>query len=148
VTETIRAEAVRVGDLWRSERRLVSREEILEFGRLWDPLPIHTDESLAREGHFGDVIASGIHSLAILQRLATDTVYYRLPVLAARGLASVRFLRPLFAGTEVWAQLSVIETRPERDDRLALTIDSRLIGDTAQYVEGRVDLLLHRSQLD
>ncbi|WP_442903512.1 MaoC/PaaZ C-terminal domain-containing protein [Glutamicibacter sp. HZAU] len=32
----------------------------------WDPQRFHTDEEFAQQGHFGGIIASGIHSLAIL----------------------------------------------------------------------------------
>ncbi|WP_420842188.1 MaoC/PaaZ C-terminal domain-containing protein [Glutamicibacter nicotianae] len=37
-----------------------------EFAVQWDPQRFHIDEEFAQQGHFGGIIASGIHSLAIL----------------------------------------------------------------------------------
>ncbi|MGB0671885.1 MAG: sulfur carrier protein ThiS, partial [Rhodospirillales bacterium] len=37
----------------------LTREDILNFARTWDPQPFHTDEEAARDSHFGSLIASG-----------------------------------------------------------------------------------------
>ena len=51
-------------------RRSMSHEEIVDFASRWDPQPFHVDDEWARDGVFGEVIASGVHSFAIFQRLA------------------------------------------------------------------------------
>lgn len=40
--------------------------EILDFARRWDPQPFHTDPVRAKEGPFGGLIASGLHTQAAL----------------------------------------------------------------------------------
>ena len=42
----------------------MTREEILDFGRRYDPQPFHVDEDAAAEGPFGGLIASGLHTLS------------------------------------------------------------------------------------
>ncbi|MFO8010370.1 MAG: MaoC/PaaZ C-terminal domain-containing protein [Dehalococcoidia bacterium] len=44
---------------------LVTREEIIEFGRRWDPAPFHADEEAAKASVFGGLIAPGPYLLAI-----------------------------------------------------------------------------------
>ncbi len=42
----------------------MTRDEILDFGRRFDPQPFHVDEAAAAEGPFGGLIASGLHTLS------------------------------------------------------------------------------------
>ncbi len=42
----------------------MTREDILDFGRRFDPQPFHVDEEAAAEGPFGGLIASGLHTLS------------------------------------------------------------------------------------
>ncbi|WP_201445578.1 MaoC family dehydratase [Belnapia sp. F-4-1] len=42
----------------------MTRDEILDFGRRFDPQPFHVDEAAAEEGPFGGLIASGLHTLS------------------------------------------------------------------------------------
>jgi acyl dehydratase len=47
----------------------VTREEILAFGREFDPQPFHVDEDAARRSPYGGLIASGWHTAALSMRL-------------------------------------------------------------------------------
>lgn len=42
----------------------MTREDILDFGRRFDPQPFHVDEEAAADGPFGGLIASGLHTLS------------------------------------------------------------------------------------
>lgn len=43
---------------------VLTREEVLEFARRYDPQPFHLDEEAARESMFGQLVASGLHTYA------------------------------------------------------------------------------------
>src|SRR6266550_7051641 len=43
----------------------VTREEILEFARKYDPQPFHLSDEAAAETHFGRLSASGWHTAAM-----------------------------------------------------------------------------------
>ena len=48
---------------------MVTKDEIVAFAKQYDPQWFHSDVDAARESHFGDVIASGIHVLALWRQL-------------------------------------------------------------------------------
>jgi acyl dehydratase len=62
-------EDLAVGETRVSAPRTLTREEMLEFARRYDPQYFHTDVEAARESIFGEVIASGIYTMAIWRQL-------------------------------------------------------------------------------
>jgi acyl dehydratase len=62
-------EDLSLGERRRSSARTVTLEEIVAFARLYDPQWFHSDVDAARRSHFGEVIASGIHVLALWRQL-------------------------------------------------------------------------------
>lgn len=62
-------EDLRVGEFRRSRDRLVTLDELLAFARAYDPQWFHTDPERAKASVFGDVVASGIHVLAMWRQL-------------------------------------------------------------------------------
>lgn len=47
----------------------MTAEEIIAFGRQYDPQPFHTDPVAARSTLFGQLVASGWHTAAVSMRL-------------------------------------------------------------------------------
>lgn len=92
-----------------------SREDIVEFGRRWDPLYLHTDEGRAANGPFGGLIASGIHTLAAFQRTQADAFMCDLAVIAGRGFESMRLLRPVRPGDSLRAAVEIRGVKPRAD---------------------------------
>ena len=43
----------------------VTRDEVLEFARKYDPQPFHLSDEAAAETHFGRLAASGWHTCAM-----------------------------------------------------------------------------------
>ena len=62
-------EDLQVGETRESAPRTLTREEMLEFARRYDPQYFHTDVEAARESIFGEVIASGIFTMALWRQL-------------------------------------------------------------------------------
>ena len=73
----------------------VTHEEIVAFARQWDPQSFHVDDEAAATGAYGGIIASGIHTMAVFQRLAVLGVYGRWQVIARRRLKTVELRRPV-----------------------------------------------------
>ena len=90
------AEDLAVGDVVTLGTHEVTDVEILEFARSWDPQWFHLDVDAAAAGPYGGLIASGLHTMAIYQRLYVDSTQWA--AIAGRGLPEVRFLRPEFIG--------------------------------------------------
>jgi acyl dehydratase len=58
-----------VGAVSESQPRRVTLEEMLEFARRYDPQYFHTDEQAAKQSTFGEVVASGLHTLVLWREL-------------------------------------------------------------------------------
>ena len=82
MSDLVYFEDVRVGDTRRFGRYEVTREEIVEFARQFDPQSFHLDEEAAKAGPFGGLIASGWHTGAMLIRMLND---HSIPLDATTG---------------------------------------------------------------
>ncbi|TQF65820.1 dehydratase [Rhodococcus spelaei] len=109
------AEDLVVGDVIDLGSHTVSESELVDFATEWDPQDFHTDLAAAEQGYFGGLIASGMHTLAVFQRLSVLGAYRHWGVIGGRGLRDVRFLRPVRPG-DVLTGLMVIDS-VELDDR-------------------------------
>ena len=96
-------------------------EEIMDFGRQWDPQPFHVDEAAAAETPIGGLFASGIHGLAILQRLKVLGFYGRTAVIAGKGMTDGRFLKPIRPGVPLRGRLEVLAVETRDDGRAVVT---------------------------
>lgn len=90
---------------------VVSREEVLEFARRYDPQPFHTDDQAARQSIYGGLIASGWHTCALMMRLLYDGLIKRAASLGSPGIDSVRWLKPVRPGDTLRATMTITETR-------------------------------------
>lgn len=52
-----------------------SAEEIIRFGRLYDPQYFHTDADAATHSHFGGLVASGWHTVTVGHRKMVDALF-------------------------------------------------------------------------
>lgn len=95
--------------------------EILEFARQWDPQDHHIDHAAAEAGFFGGIIASGIHTMAILQRLLVDGFLTRVAVVAGRGIDHLAFPAPVRPDDVLTGEVTVTAVRPGRPGRADVT---------------------------
>lgn len=60
-------------------------EEIIRFGKLYDPQYFHVDPEAARHSHFGGLIASGWHTASVGHRKMVDALFAEEERLRAEG---------------------------------------------------------------
>jgi acyl dehydratase len=104
-------EDFRVGERAEMGRHTFGEEEILEFGRRYDPQPFHADAAAARQTFFGGLVASGWHTCAVGMRLMVDSYLKRSNSLGSPGVDSVRWLKPVRPGDTLAYSRLVLETR-------------------------------------
>lgn len=134
----------------RSGPYIVSEDEIIEFARKFDPLPIHVDREVAAASMFGGITAAGSHILAIRQRLLYDFDFPK-GVIASLGYEDVRFLGPLRAGQACVVEVEFLEARESRSqpDRGILITKMTLLADEVAILTMRdVALMRRRPQGD
>jgi acyl dehydratase len=104
----------------------VERDEILAFASRWDPQPLHLDDAFADAGFFGEIIASGMHTLALFQRLAVLGAYRYWDIVAGRRLSEVQFLAPVRAGMVLHGELTITEVIPAHPRRSLVITTGRM----------------------
>ena len=99
----------------------VTREEIIDFGRRYDPQCFHIDPEAAAQGPFDGLIASGWHSCSIAMRLVVDRVLQGSESFASPGLQYLKWPNPVRPGDGLTLQLTVLDAR-RSDSRPGLGI--------------------------
>ena len=92
----------------------VTEEEVLEFGRRWDPQVFHTDPEAAKHTEYGGLIASGWHTAAMMMRMYSDHYLPGDMTLASPGVDELRWLHPVRPGDELSIRVTVADARPSR----------------------------------
>ena len=104
-------EDFRVGEHSEMGRHTFSAEEIVAFGRQFDPQPFHIDPQAARQSPFGGLIASGWHTCAVGMRLMVEQYIGRTVSLGSPGIEDIRWLRPVRAGDTLTYSRTVTASR-------------------------------------
>jgi acyl dehydratase len=95
---------------------LVSKDEIVEFAKKYDPQPFHTDQEAAARSVFKGLTASAAHTFAILISLASKTQPFSFRVLAGLGWDELRLPIPVRPGDELDLEVTVLEKRESRSN--------------------------------
>ncbi|HUL64576.1 MAG TPA: MaoC family dehydratase [Burkholderiaceae bacterium] len=92
--------------------KTVTREAIIAFAREFDPQPFHVDEEAGRNSLFGELCASGWHTVAMTMRMMCDEYLLESASLGSPGVENLKWLKPVYAGDTLRVRLEVIEARP------------------------------------
>lgn len=91
----------------------VSRDEIVQFARTWDPYDFHLDEGAAERSIFGGLAACTAHIFAISSRLAHD-LPDSFALVAGLGGDGLQIVAPLRAGAQVRLVRCFTAVRPSK----------------------------------
>lgn len=149
MTELVYAEDLKIATPYPAGEHVITTAEIIAFARQWDPLPIHTDEAAAAEMGFDGIIASGIHSFAIFQRLVGANIYAGWQIIAGRRVRELEFPKPVLGGTTLRATVTVDKVEARSRGRSLMHKSGVLIDDAGDavfrmqaevYIRNRQDL--------
>lgn len=143
------AEDLTAGRVFETGSWHVTADAIQRFAREWDPLPLHTDEQAATAGPFGGLIASGLHTLAISVRLATDAFTSHVAVYAGRAMRELRLLKPLRPDVTVHGAIEILDQRLRDDGRGVIVWQNQLVDSDGEAVLRCVfESVVHRRPTD
>jgi acyl dehydratase len=103
----------------------VTKEEIVEFARRYDPQPFHVDEEAAAESMYDGLIASGWHTCAMTMRLLVENSVED-GSLGSPGIDEIRFRRPVRPGDILSVRTEVTGKRPLESDPRRGLVTSRV----------------------
>ena len=93
----------------------VTREEVLEFARKYDPQPFHLSDEAAAQTHFGRLAASGWHTCAMTMAMIVENIErHQQAGLGSPGVDELRWLRPVFPGDTLRCEAEIVEVTPSR----------------------------------
>ena len=93
----------------------VTREEILDFARKYDPQPFHLSDEAAAKTHFGRLAASGWHTCAMTMAvIARKVVDQDQAGLGSPGVDELRWLKPVYPGDTLHVRGKIIDKTPSR----------------------------------
>jgi acyl dehydratase len=108
-----------VGERWVSPPVTVTAEDIIEFGRRFDPQPFHTDAEVAKDGPFGGLIASGWHLASLVMRISVEARTFGGTPVVGIGVDELRWFIPVRPGDvlQLHRELVEITTLPDKPKR-------------------------------
>ncbi|MDQ1336378.1 MAG: hypothetical protein QG552_3328 [Thermodesulfobacteriota bacterium] len=109
-------EDIREGERLRCQGVAITREDIIEFGKRFDPQPFHTDENAAKGSFFGGLIASSLHTLSACTRAVVEA-QGDTAILSGVGMDEVKMFNPVRPGDVLsveawWVDLKRSESKP------------------------------------
>jgi acyl dehydratase len=104
----------KVGDRFSSHTVTVSADEIIAFGRLYDPQPFHTDIEAAKTSVFHGLAASGWHTAALTMRLFVESMHKPAGGLLGAGVEVLDWPLPVRPGDTLHIEGEVIAARQSR----------------------------------
>ncbi len=75
---------------------VIEKEKMLDFARLYDHIPLHTDEEYAKKTPFGRLIAPGVMSFMSVWARYLEVDFFGAELLAGKS-TRIEWLKPVFA---------------------------------------------------
>jgi acyl dehydratase len=101
-------EDLEVGYVSEQGTKRLTKEDIIEFAMEFDPQPFHVDEAAAAESIFGGIIASGLQTLCICNKLSYEAFYEGIEIVAGKGIDGMRFYEPVCPGDVLSVEVEVV----------------------------------------
>ncbi len=102
------------GQRYGTASRTVTQDEIVAFAREFDPQPFHLDPEAAKATIFGELVASGWHTMAMTMRLLVDGEARPAWGFAGAGAEALDWPNPVRPGDTLRAEAEVLEVTPSR----------------------------------
>ena len=90
----------------------VTREEVIEFAKKYDPQAFHLDDEVAAKTHFGRLSASGWHTCAMTMAMMVENMKnVKQAGLGSPGVDQLMWKKPVYPGDTLRVESEVIEKR-------------------------------------
>ena len=108
-------EDYREGDVHEFGPISLTEEDIVSFGKSFDPQVFHTDPEAAKDTVYGGVIASGWHTCSLFMRLFVEHYLPGPASLGSPGVDELRWLKPVRPGDALRLRVTVHKVKPSRN---------------------------------
>lgn len=106
-------EDIKVGTVHEFGHYDVSRDEVIDFAKKYDPQPFHLSDDAAAKTHFKKLAASGWHTCAMMMAmLVKHFTGQNTASLGSPGVDELRWKRPVYPGDKLRMKTQVVEVKP------------------------------------
>ena len=105
---------------------VIDKEKMLDFARLYDPIPLHLDEEYAKTTKFGTLIAPGVMSFMAVWAKYIEVDIFGEELIAGKS-THIEWLRPVFAGDILKGEATITAITPRNpyNGIVEITIEAR-----------------------
>lgn len=102
---------------------VIEKQKMIDFARLYDNIPLHTDEEYAKKTPFGRLIAPGVMSFMAVWAKYLEVDFFGEELLAGKS-TKIEWLKPVFAGDILKGKATVTKKtkRNEKNGIVEVTI--------------------------
>ena len=104
---------------------VIEKEKMMDFARLYDNIPLHTDEEYAKKSPFGGLIAPGVMSFMSVWAKYLEVDFFGEELLAGKS-TKIEWLKPVFADDILTGKATVtnLEKRNTKNGLAEITIEA------------------------
>lgn len=102
----------------------IDRERMMEFARLYDPIPLHLDEDYAKSTKFGGLIAPGVMTFMSVWAEFVKLKMFGEELIAGKS-TKIEWFKPVYAGDTLKgkARISSVSRRNAYNGICEVTVD-------------------------
>ena len=102
---------------------VIEKKTMLEFARLYDPIPLHTDEAYAKTTPFGGLIAPGVMSFMSVWAKYLEVDFFGEALLAGKS-TRIEWHKPVYAGDVLTGRATItgLVQRNEKNGLVEVTV--------------------------
>ena len=89
-------EDIKLGMTMEVAPAVIDKQKMMDFARIYDPLPLHTDEEYAKASPFGALIAPGVMSFMSVWAKFLEQDFFGNELLAGKS-TKIEWVRPVYA---------------------------------------------------
>lgn len=105
---------IKIGGKIEIAPAVIEEEEMLEFSRRFNNIPVHTDADYAKTTKFGKPIASGIMSFLVVWANYVQLDFAGEQLIAGKS-SKIDWFKPVFAGDVLTGKAEVTAITPRND---------------------------------
>ena len=91
-----------------------TEDEIIKFGKQFDPQYFHVNSQLSKESEYKGLIASGWHTCSAIMKLMCNKFLNNTYTLGSPGINNLRWFNPVRPGDKITGYWKVIEKRESK----------------------------------
>lgn len=111
-------EDLEIGAKQNFGRYEVTREEVIEFAKQYDPQAFHLDDDAAARTYFGRLSASGWHTCAMTMAMMVENMKnVKQAGLGSPGVDNLQWKKPVYPGDTLRVESEVISKRRSQSRR-------------------------------